>query len=94
MIVAFAQDQVGALPRRQDVFREIDEIDGAPQRQPDGAGLLLRERSVAMEIGGGVAERRLAEPQEALDIPALDQWALLVMALILAVAGFVAVRRW
>ena len=26
-----------------------------------------------MEVGGGVAERRLAEPQEALDIPALDQ---------------------
>src|SRR6476620_7193467 len=42
MILPFAQDQVGALPRRQDILGEIDEIDGAPQRQPDGPRLLLR----------------------------------------------------
>ena len=30
MILPFLKDQVGALPRRQDVLRKIDEIDGAP----------------------------------------------------------------
>jgi len=73
MVAALAQDEIGALPRRQNVLSQIDEIDRAPDRKPRRDRLLLRQRGVAVEIGGRVAERRLPEPQEALHVPALDQ---------------------
>ena len=61
------------MSRRQDIVPEIDEVYRPPQRERGDAGLLFRQRRIAMEVGGRVAERSLPEPQEALHIPALDQ---------------------
>ena len=74
MVVALAQDQVGALARRQDVLVKIGEIDRGPDRVRCLHRLFFRQLRIAMEIGGRVLERGAAQAQEALDIPAPDRF--------------------
>ncbi len=43
MRLAFAQDQIGAIARGQDVFLQVHEVDGAPKLQRLGDRLRLRQ---------------------------------------------------
>src|SRR6185503_13621062 len=72
MVGALAQDQASALPGGQDVVVEVLLVDRAPDLQRLGARLVGGELGVAMEVGGGIAKRRLAQAHEAGDVPLLD----------------------
>jgi hypothetical protein len=69
MALALRQDQIGALPRRQNVFVQIDEVDAIPDRGRGGGRLFVGEPRIAVEVGFRVGERRAAQRQEAADIP-------------------------
>ena len=43
VIAVFFQDQVGALPGWQDVFGEVDEVDGTPYLQRTRGCLIVRQ---------------------------------------------------
>ena len=52
---------------------QILQIDVAPQAFGDGAGRVIRQLRVAVEEGFRIAEGGLAQPHEAVDVPAVDQ---------------------
>ena len=73
MVFAFAENEIGALARRQNILAQVHEIDRVPQRQRGLARLVLRQRRIAVEISRGIAEGGLTQTQEALDIPVLHE---------------------
>src|SRR4029077_4058369 len=66
------QDEVGALPRRQDVLVQIDEVDAIPDRGRGVRRFLVAQAGIAVEERFRIAERGLAKRQEAVDVPALE----------------------
>src|SRR5215510_15081493 len=69
MIPMFFQDEIGPLAGGQDVFDQIDLVDLCPDRMGALARCLVGEAGIAMEIGGRIAEGRVAQGEEALDVP-------------------------
>ena len=72
VVAVLAQHQVGAAAGGQDVLRQVEAVDGVPDLLGLGDRLVVRERGVAGEVRRGVAEGRLAQPQEPLDVPLAD----------------------
>ena len=72
MVGVLAEHQVGAGAGGGDVLDEVGLVDGVPD--PGGLvdGLVVGEGGVLAEVRRRVAEGRLAQPQEAVDVPALD----------------------
>src|SRR5262245_44754767 len=56
-------------PRRQDVLLEVLQVDLFPDIERGVRGLLVGQLGVALEVGAGVAKRRIAQRQEAFDVP-------------------------
>ncbi len=70
-LVAFAllEDEIGTLPRRQDILIQIDEIDAIPDRRGGGDCLGVGQPGVTVKIGFRISEGRAAQGQESTDIP-------------------------
>src|SRR5262245_20820616 len=66
------QDEVRSRARRQDVFLEVNQVDPPPQPVGDLVRLQPTDCGIAVEVRMRVAERGLAQPLEALDVPAPD----------------------
>jgi hypothetical protein len=63
---------MGAFSRGQNVLTHIGAVHLPPDGTGCGNGLFCCKVRKAGEVGGGIAERRLAEGQEALDISLLN----------------------
>src|SRR5690606_1659833 len=74
VIVALAQNGLRALARRQDVLAQIGKVDRSPDRIGRAHGFLVAQMRVTMKIGFRVLERRAAQAQETLDVPAADRF--------------------
>ena len=72
MARALGQDQAGARARRQDVFVQIAQIDPLPDAARGRFGFGVVEIGEFPEIGSRIAERGLAQPHEARDIPVFE----------------------
>ena len=66
------QDQARALAGRHDVLAQIRQVDAGPQPFGKVDRLLLRERRVFSEVGQRVPERRVPEPEETVQVPAVQ----------------------
>ena len=72
MVGVLAEHEVGARAGGGDVLDEVGLVDGVPDPGRLVDGLVVRERGVLAEVGRRVAEGGLAQPQEPVDVPALD----------------------
>ena len=72
MVGSLAQHQAGPTEGGPDVALQVGLVDLRPDALRLRDGLLLVQRGVAAEVGLRVAERRLAQPQETLDVPVAD----------------------
>src|SRR3954451_9891649 len=73
MRLALEQDEIGARARRQDVLDEVGLVDPAPQAVRGLERLGLGQVGIFAEEGTGIAEGRLAQRHEALDIPSAQE---------------------
>src|SRR5271165_3926035 len=73
MAAALGQLEVGAWPGRQNVLVQIDEIDAHPDRARRRLRFVVVEIGVLPEIAAGIAEGRVAQAHEPLDVPLLEQ---------------------
>src|SRR6188474_2618620 len=72
VIAPFLEDEMGAVARGQHVLAQIHEIDRLPQAAGRRPAFLRRQVRVAVKIRRGVAEHRVAQRHEPLDVPLLD----------------------
>ena len=73
VVGTFAQDQAGALGV-EDVLLQVLQVDRAPDLERLRARLVGGELGVAVEVGGGIAERGGAQAEEACDEPRPNGW--------------------
>src|SRR3954452_10442443 len=69
VIGALGQDEVGALPRRQDVLAQIDEIDARPDGGRGLDRLGIGELGVAVEVRYRITEGGEPQGQKSVHIP-------------------------
>src|SRR5690348_14293548 len=55
-----------------DIFPQIDAVDPAPDASCRLNSFINRQLCIAMEIGGAIAKCRLAQSEEAFDVPLFD----------------------
>ena len=72
VIGAQFEDEVSPLPGGKDVLQQVRFVDLVPDPGGHRLGRLIGEIGVAMEIRGRVTERRLAQREEPIDVPATD----------------------
>src|SRR3954447_15520605 len=72
VVAGLLQDEAGPRPGRRDVAAEVRSVDRGPDALRRLAGLVVGQPGEAVEVGGGVLEGRPAQPEEPLDVPALD----------------------
>src|SRR6058998_2781319 len=61
VIRPFAQDEIGALARRNHILAQVNKIDRLPDAVGSGMRLLVGERGISMEVGLGIAEGGVAQ---------------------------------
>src|SRR6478735_7541449 len=72
VVLALGEDQRGPPPGGPDVLGQVGGVDGVPDPLGGGAGLLVGERGIPVEVGVGVGEGGAAQAEEAVDVPPLD----------------------
>src|SRR6476660_6368225 len=72
MIFRLLNDQVGAFARGQNVFAEVDGINGFPNLNCGGDGFIDGESGVAVKVRGWILEYCVSQCQEAIDVPLTD----------------------